>query len=470
MFKRKKIATTAKVLVDATEGLLDSVIQSTESTDQLLTRLGVSRQQAFDAITADDEVESCREDLRMAMLSKTWRLWGEDASDDDVNRLWKTVRKQLPHLVEAVLTAKINGFAVVRYLYEPEADGFLNIVKISDKRGELDKYLPRADGALVYNSDNGEQVVDTQVLYSLITSQATPQNPAGEMAGARLYPAVAIRKQGFVYAAQFIKRYAQPYMIGHIEGETDGFVSKLYSFLSGGAIAISREDKIEMLQNSADGQAFQRLERMANARIQKALLGKVKTSDLENGSRAAQETEETTKGDRIDGYLYMLTLAVQHMIDALLLVNMAYGKSLNAPKGLWFEFNKESEIDVKRAERDAKYCEAAGLQLTKDYFIDVLGLEESHFTLAESKAVQAQLSAKLSNPKPEPVVNHLPLNVFTKPKIDALLSALEASDSYAEFESKLGALDLSQGDAAIIQRVLGDGVHEWVKGSEANNG
>lgn len=49
-------------------------------------------------------------------------------------------------LVEAVLTAKLNGYAVIRYVYEQEEDGFLSVGKVSDKSTELDKYTPKADG------------------------------------------------------------------------------------------------------------------------------------------------------------------------------------------------------------------------------------------------------------------------------------------------------------------------------------
>ena len=469
-FRKKKIATSVQALITDTDNALESLMGSGESTDQLLTRLGVSRQQAFETISSDDEVESCREDLRTAMLSKTFRLWGEDANDDEINRLWRIMRKQLPTLVEAVLTAKLNGYAVLRYVYEKEEDGFLSICKVSDKSTELDKYTPKADGSLTYYGDNGEVTVDTNVVYLLLTNRATSTNPAGEMSGARLYPAVAIRKQGFIYAAQFIKRYAQPYMVGYIEGETETFSSKLFSFIAGGAIAVNREDRIEMLQNSADGQAFQRLEQVANRRIQKALLGKVKTSDLENGSRAAQETEEETKGDRIDGYLYMLGLAAQHMIDAILLVNEVYGKSITAPKGLWFEFNKETEIDVKRAERDAQYCEKAGLRLTKEYFVDVVGLEESHFTLADAPAAApngAPLAARLSDLKTQNEINE-PSTAIIQPKIDAIFSQLDQCNSFNEFQIKLAQMDLSEGDSALMQVLLSGFVTNWAEG--ANGG
>ena len=468
-FRKKKIAATVQTLITDTDNALESLMGSGESADQLLTRLGVSRQQAFETISSDDEVESCREDLRTAMLSKTFRLWGEDANDDEINRLWRIMRKHLPVLVEAVLTAKLNGYAVIRYVYEQEEDGFLSVGKVSDKSTELDKYTPKADGSLTYYSDNGEVTVDTNVVYLLLTNRATSTNPAGEMAGARLYPAVAIRKQGFIYAAQFIKRYAQPYMVGYIEGETESFSSKLFSFIAGGAIAVNREDRIEMLQNNADGQAFQRLEQVANRRIQKALLGKVKTSDLENGSRAAQETEEETKGDRIDGYLYMLGLAAQHMVDALLMVNEAYGKTIHAPKGLWFEFNKKTEIDIKRADRDTKYAKDANLRFTEDYYIDVLGFEPNHFVLAEEATTPTAGNASLSARLSDKYKQGNPLNAFSQPKIDAIASALDECESFADFEAKLSGMDLSEGDNALIQRVLGDAVHEFIKGSEAQN-
>lgn len=468
-FRKKKIAATVQTLITDTDNALESLMGSGESADQLLTRLGVSRQQAFETISSDDEVESCREDLRTAMLSKTFRLWGEDANDDEINRLWRIMRKHLPVLVEAVLTAKLNGYAVIRYVYEQEEDGFLSVGKVSDKSTELDKYTPKADGSLTYYSDNGEVTVDTNVVFLLLTNRATSTNPAGEMAGARLYPAVAIRKQGFIYAAQFIKRYAQPYMVGYVEGETETFSSKLFSFIAGGAIAVNREDRIEMLQNNADGQAFQRLEQVANRRIQKALLGKVKTSDLENGSRAAQETEEETKGDRIDGYLYMLGLAAQHMVDALLMVNEAYGKTIHAPKGLWFEFNKKTEIDIKRADRDTKYAKDANLRFTEDYYIDVLGFEPNHFVLAEEATAPTSGNASLSARLSDKYKQGNPLNAFSQPKIDAIVSALDECESFADFEAKLSSMDLSEGDNALIQRVLGDAVHEFIKGSEAQN-
>ena len=78
-----------------------------------------------------------------------------------------------------------------------------------------------------------------------------------------LYAPVALRSKGFVFAAQFITRYAQPYMVAKINAGTDeehrGFMRRFIDFLGGGAVSIEREDDVKMLQNTADGQAFKPL-------------------------------------------------------------------------------------------------------------------------------------------------------------------------------------------------------------------
>lgn len=294
LIKGKKRQAAVKHLTAATEDALSNMFADMTGNDTLLARLGVGRQHAFDAVYADDEVAACTEDLRAAMLAKPWRLYGDGLSEDDKDRLWKMLRQHMAALTETVIDARLNGYSVARYVYAQGDDG-IRIANVSSKRGELERFVPYRDGSLMYRGTAGEEVCDTNVMYLFMTHRATSTNPAGEMAAARLYAPVALRSKGFVFAAQFITRYAQPYMVAKINAGTDeehrGFMRRFIDFLGGGAVSIEREDDVKMLQNTADGQAFKRLKNLANARIQKTLLGKVKTSDLETGSRAAQEDD-----------------------------------------------------------------------------------------------------------------------------------------------------------------------------------
>ena len=60
--QKKQLKTSVNSLTSATSDALDMVMASGESTDQLLERLGISRQEAYAMITSDDEVERCCED------------------------------------------------------------------------------------------------------------------------------------------------------------------------------------------------------------------------------------------------------------------------------------------------------------------------------------------------------------------------------------------------------------------------
>ncbi|OSI36090.1 phage portal protein family protein [Neisseria dumasiana] len=464
---KSKTKTRIDALVTDTAYALDSFMSSAESSDELLDRLGLSRDQVYAAVISDDEVESCKEDLRTAMMASGWRLYGDGTDDTQLDRIYRVVRKNLAAFIELVLTARLNGYAVGRYIYRREEDGLIVLDYIADRRDELDKYTPKRGGVLVYKGDNGEEVLDTQVMNLLLVNRATAKNPAGEMAVARLFPAVSVRKNGFLYAHQFIKRYAQPYMVGKVSGDAQGFIGKLFSFVSGGAITVDNEDSVEMLTNSANGEGFEKLERMANARIQKALLGRVKISDLANGSRAAQETEENTRQDRIEAYLSLLSLAIQHAVDAMVAVNAVWGVEIKQKGGLWFEFIEEAKIDKARAERDKIYADSGMVRFTEDYFTQVLGFEKEHFEMVEQQpqAGKAALAVKLSdglNGGEPPLLKAD--QALMQPKMRAVLNALQASESYADFEAALNKMDLSEGDMAIIDKLVGDSVRGFSDG------
>ena len=441
--------------------VMEEFMQSGQSSEATLNQLGISRQQALEVIAADDEVESCREDLRAAMLAQAWHIYGDGLDEATTDRLWRVVRRHLPMLAEVVLYAKLNGFGVAQYVYVQEADGLIVVDKVIHRAGTIERFAPKPDGQLYYD----DQVVDNQLVYLLLVNRPTDKQPAGEMTAARLYPAVRLRKQGFLYAAQFINRYAQPYLIAHTDIRTADdhrrLVDRLHQLISGGAMSLGREDQIELLQNSADGQAFGRLTSLANACIQKLLLGKVRLSDLNSGSYAAQESEDKTRGDRMDGYLYLLTQAVQHLLDAVLMANQAWGKDLAAPKGVWFEFKQEEMIDIKRAQRDKIYLDSGALCLTEQYFRDVLGFDESHFLLNH------ELNHEPPEPTAEPAAR---LSVQLsggghQRKIQTILDTLSDCNDYAELSARLNQLSFD--DEALMQKLVGEACRAWVEGAQA---
>lgn len=483
----KKQKVDQKALLMTVDSALDNF--DAESTDALLAETGKTRQELLNAVMADDEVESCREDLTTGILAEPWRVWGQDVPEATVNRLYKNIRQLMGDFADLVILTKLNGYGVGEYVFQKEPDGFLSLKSLLSKDGELDLYTPKRDGSVVMNYNGEDVAIDQQVKYLVLTSKAVPARPAGEMMVIRAYPAVTMRKRGWAYAGQFIARYAQPYVVGKQGGFSStglsDFVSKVFAFLSGGAIGIGKEDEIDVHQLNGDGEAFERLERLANRRIQKLLLGRVKTSELTSGSRAAQETDDSARQDRVSGYLVLMARAMQHAIDALIEVNKYYGIPISAPKGIWFEYEQQFKPDRERADVDKIYMDTGQVRRTKSYYTDMLGWEEAHFEMvqteqglstvslsnqttparARAKIAELLLAANLSDDaltSDDQTREHD--QRIMKPKIDALLSRLDDASGYGDFDALLAELDLSDNNGDLIHDIVMQCADSYVDG------
>ncbi|WII93180.1 hypothetical protein QEO94_11275 [Kingella negevensis] len=473
MFKLfKKSPKTVKIepqqlLIDTDYALND---MGSSAEDDLLSRLGLSREQVYAAVMSDDEVAACRADVVAALLASAWRLYGEDTDEAQQNQLYKNLRQHLPTLAEQVVVAQLCGFSVARIVYEQDESGFVSIKHIISRHDELSNYDPKFN-KLIYNGKNGTVDVDTQISHLFLTHNATSKNPAGEMAMVRIYPAVMLRKDGWRYAYQFTKRYAQPYLVVKTD-DAEG-AKKMFSFLNGGGTQVGKEDEVVMLHNTATGEFFSRLEQMANARIQKAILGRVKTSDLQNGSRAAQQVEADSQQNRIESYLILLANAVQHLVDALVLLNETYGNGIQSKNGLTFEYHDEIKVDKNRADRDKIYA-AMGLVFTDAYYEEQLGLDKRYFTIKQlENATQDSDSLKMSALSLKLAGTQNELNpqfsahqkIMAQP-IERIQVALNTSDDFATFSAKLSAMG-EQTNLLLIDKLVADSTRAWAYG--ANN-
>lgn len=470
----------------------DSALESSDavSADVLLQETGKTRQELLDAVMADDEVISCREDIEGAISAAAWRIWGEDVNEDTVNRLYRIIRRLHNDFASLAVLAKFNGYAVAEYVFKKEPDGFLTLHSLLSKDGELDNYTPMRDGSMQLKTEDDNIEINQTIKYLVLTSKAVPARPAGEMMIVRAYPAVALRRREWAYAGQFIARYSQPYVVG-MQGSDSGFgttlsdfTSKIFSFINGGAAGIGKDDKIEMHQLSGDGSAFELFERLANRRIQKLLLGRVKTSELTAGSRSAQETDDEARQDRVMSYLGLMTRGIQHAIDAIIAVNQAWGVPINAPQGVWFEYPVVKKFNKDEAEIDAKYVSTGQVRLTKQRLLNV-GYEESEFEIIDSAAPaptpvpstqqildQLSLQYKLSQNLPNIITDPASDDDIEQerglmePKMAALLALSQKCDSYDELKLGLAKLDLP--DEGLVAALADKLVNSFTDGLGIN--
>jgi len=201
----------------------------------------------------------------------------------------------------------------------------------------------------------------------------------------------------------------------------------------------------------------QRLTRSGTLTVQGSALAFPKITIV---GQSASETSFTIAGQ---------VIRLERLTESLVMVNNAYGKPINAPKGVWFEFEDEIKVDKTRAERDKMYMDTGQLVLTETYYRDILGFEPEHFELRDPKAssenpAPAKFSLRLS----DGLAHNAPdtaEQAIARPKMEAVLGLLESCKDYAEFEAKLSKLDLSKGDNLLIQRLVSDGLSAWADGA-----
>ncbi len=443
------------------------------SEDELIAKTGKSRQELYDFMMEDDEVIACQEDVVSALKAKNWRIWYKNADEKIINALYKWLRPLLDDFAELAVLSRLNGYAVAEYVYhdEPDENGLYLIKSVLSKDGELNNYKPKRDGKLIYSASGADEELNQDVKFLMLRSKAVPARPMGKMLIIRAYPAILLRKRGWSYLGQFIARYAQPYVIGKQGGFADinHFTNTLFSFLNGGAVGLSQDDSLDIHQLNGNGEAFERLEQMANMRIQKLMLGRVKTSELSTGSRSAQETDDKVREQRMRGYLDLMSQAIQHAINAIVKVNEHYGLKIDAPQGIWFEYDEQTKVDKDRAERDKLYCDTGQVRLTKDYLVNIVGFEEQHIEVVNPSAQPSMpLSLPYSLQLSQQHDDHhhddeyQPNDKIMQTKLQAIFNDLENSQSYAEFEKKLANLELP--DSGLTEDLALQMTKQFVKG------
>lgn len=461
---------------------LDNFAQETvdESLNRLIAQTGKTRGEILQIILNDDEVESCREDIESAIRATPFIIFGDTMDEDTQNELIKIITPHLKTFINLAVLAKWNGYAIAEYVYKQNDTGRIVLDKVLNREGELDYYRFKADGSVHFDKHAKSFVIDSKVKHLVLTHKAMPTCPTGQMMIIKAYPAVLLRNKNWAYLGQFIKRYAQPYVVGKQGGYgvVSNFTAKVFEFINGGAVGIGTEDDIAIHQLSADGTAFEMAERLASSRIQKLLLGRVKTSELSTGSRSAQETDDKTRIDRIGAYLELVKEAIEHALTAMIVVNDAFGVPIQAGQ-VWFEFKNEKAVDKTRAERDKLYLDTGTITLTKDYYKDVIGFEEHHFVIAtqpqssqSSQLPQSPQSLQLSTSHDNQDNHHSHDDDITLTKRQISISQakermidslLDDSTDFADFEKKLALLSLD--DDAFVDELSKQSMSAFLKGA-----
>nr|DAT61804.1 MAG TPA: portal [Caudoviricetes sp.] len=362
---------------------------SAADVDEVLKRANLNRTDLL-KLLYDDEISGCVARRTAAVMGNAWHIEG-----DNTDWLYEAVSAVYEDAVRIMMQALWVGSSIGELVWQ---DGEQKTIRAVVPR-VIEQFKTDADGNLIWKSPNGGEVavIPEKVLRGAVNVNET--NPYGDALLSRVYWAWFAKNYAEQFWNKFAERHASPLTViksavntaNRDEAQRDlaALAAAGSQAVADGVVAMSDQDTIEFITANDDGTAHEKYTRHQIQRIQKTLLGRVLTSELETGSRAAQETDDGFTRNIADADLTFVERGMNHIVDCLLTVN-----GIN-PDGVYFTYERAQTIDKSRWERDVALLNTGKIELTEQYYRDNYGLEPQHFRVV-SQTATPKLSLSLS--------------------------------------------------------------------------
>ena len=408
---------------------------SAADVDEVLKRANLTRTDLL-KLLYDDEISGCVARRTAAVMGNAWHIEG-----DSTDWLYEAVSAVYEDAVRIMMQALWVGSSIGELIWQ---DGERKTIRAIVPR-VIEQFKSDADGNLIWKSPGGGEVavIPEKVLRGAVNVNET--NPYGDALLSRVYWAWFAKNYAEQFWNKFAERHASPLTViksavntaNRDEAQRDlaALAAAAASAVSDGTVALDDQDSIEFVEANNDGSAHEKYTRHQIQRIQKALLGRVLTSELETGSRAAQETDDGFTRDIADADLTFVERGLNHIVTCLLTVN-----GMDA-EDVYFTYERSQAIDKGRWERDVALINTGTIEFTEQYYRDNYGLEPQHFRLVE-KSAAPKLSLSLSR-----------LTPGAQEVEDSIVAALKDAPEMLGVEAVLAVAREARDEADLMRRL-----------------
>lgn len=426
---------------------------SASDVDEVLKRANLTRTDLL-KLLYDDEIYGCISRRTAAVMGNAWHIEG-----DNTDWLYEAVSAVYEDAVRVMMQALWIGSSIGELIWQ---DGEQKAIRAVVPR-VIEQFKSDADGNLVWKSPNGGEVavIPEKVLRGAVNVNKT--NPYGDALLSRVYWAWFAKNYAEQFWNKFAERHASPLTViksavntaNRDEAQRDlaALAAAGSQAVADGVVAMSDQDSIEFVEANNDGAAHEKYTRHQIQRIQKTLLGRVLTSELETGSRAAQETDDGFTQSIADADLTFVERGLNHIVDCLLTVN-----GMDAD-GVYFTYERAQAIDKGRWERDVALINTGTIAFTEQYYRDNYGLEPQHFRLVE-KTGTPKLSLSLSQltPGAQEVEDGITAALKNAPEmlgVEAVLAVVREARDEADLVRRLALLYDDHDDSKYVDWLAG---------------
>lgn len=427
---------------------------SESDVDEVLKRANLTRSDLL-KLLYDDEIYGCISRRTAAVMGNAWHIEG-----DNTDWLYEAVSAVYEDAVRIMMQALWIGSSIGELIWQ---DGEQKTIRAVVPR-VIEQFKSDADGNLVWKSPNGGEVavIPEKVLRGAVN--VNKNNPYGDALLSRVYWAWFAKNYAEQFWNKFTERHASPITViksavntaNRDEAQRDlaALAAAGSQGVADGVVAMSDQDSIEFVEANNDGAAHEKYTRHQIQRIQKTLLGRVLTSELETGSRAAQETDDGFTQSIADADLTFVERGINHIVACLLTVN-----GMDAD-GVYFVYERAQAIDKGRWERDVALLNTGKIELTEQYYLDNYGFEPQHFRVVAAASAAPKLSLSLSQltPGAQEVEDGIVAALKNAPEmlgVEAVLAVAREARDEADMVRRLALLYDDHDDSAYTDWLAG---------------
>jgi phage gp29-like protein len=328
----------------------------------------------YTGLLTDAHVWSCYQSRKSGVLSSEWEVREAEGGGPGARRardLAQRVLDRLPvhRIISDMLEAPFYGVSPMEVVWGEESGLWVPRDVIGRP---VSWFAFDADNALRFLSQDapidGERPPDRK--FVVVAHHASYQNPYGERLLARCFWPVTFKKQGLKFWAVFTEKFGMPWVVGKVprstgEDERRGVLDGLQQMVQDAVAVINDDQSVDFPESagkSASGELYERLIKMANREISKAILGQTLTTEIDGGgSYAAAGVHLSVRLDLIDQDKRAVTQAFNQILAWMTELNF-----VNAQPPT-FAFYEEEDVKTARAKRD-EILVRQGLRLSREYY------------------------------------------------------------------------------------------------------
>jgi len=332
---------------------------------------------AYDRILLDDQVKSCLEQRRSAVVSREWNVISGDDKDPRAAAAAEALEANLKRVgwdrvTDMMLYAPFHGVAVAELMWEVR-DGLFQWSALRVRHARRFRRDKEGRLRLITATNVRGEVLPERKFWVVTAGASDDDQPYGRGLAEWLYWPTLFKRNGIRFWNTFLDKFSVPpikgsYPRGTSKAEIEKLLQAMMALANDSGIAVPEGVVLDYMQVATAGIDFQKMPEYMDAAIAKIILSQTMTTE-DGASRAQGQVHEGVKQELIAADADLVTDSFTQG-PSRWFTDMNFGTDVAAPIVLRLV---EKEDDTKKTAEADYVLARIGFVRTDESFRDIYG-------------------------------------------------------------------------------------------------